>query len=73
MNVIMKCYYLPFQYVQYVPFTAAISINLILGLTTNVYILWLIVTRAVGMMASDFFSLNLDVNFHILLIFPLSR
>ncbi|XP_064860590.1 C-C chemokine receptor type 8-like [Oncorhynchus nerka] len=49
-------------YVQYVLYTAAISINLILGLPTNVYILWLIVTGAVGTMASDFFSLNLAVS-----------
>ncbi|XP_064860589.1 G-protein coupled receptor 35-like [Oncorhynchus nerka] len=48
--------------VQYVLFTAADSINLILGLPTNVYILWLIVTGAVGTMASDFFSLNLAVS-----------
>ncbi|XP_064860591.1 C-C chemokine receptor type 8-like [Oncorhynchus nerka] len=48
--------------VQYVLFSAADSINLILGLPTNVYILWLIVTGAVGTMASDFFSLNLAVS-----------
>ncbi|XP_064781988.1 P2Y purinoceptor 3-like [Oncorhynchus masou masou] len=48
--------------VQYVLYTAAISINLILGLPTNVYVVWLIVTGAVGTMASDFFSLNLAVS-----------
>ncbi|XP_064781991.1 hydroxycarboxylic acid receptor 2-like [Oncorhynchus masou masou] len=37
------------------------SINIILGLPTNVYILWLMVTGAVGTMASDFFALNLTV------------
>ncbi|XP_078138757.1 uncharacterized protein LOC144538484 [Centroberyx gerrardi] len=37
------------------------SANLILGLPLNVYILWLILTKASGTMASEFFSLNLAV------------
>ncbi|XP_055771389.1 P2Y purinoceptor 4-like [Salvelinus fontinalis] len=47
---------------QIVLYTAADSINLILGLPTNVYVVWLIVTGAGGTMASDFFSLNLSVS-----------
>ncbi|KAK6324490.1 hypothetical protein J4Q44_G00038320 [Coregonus suidteri] len=43
-------------------FTAAISINLLLGLPTNVYVLWLIVTGAGGTMASEFFTLNLALS-----------
>ncbi|XP_078138673.1 G-protein coupled receptor 4-like [Centroberyx gerrardi] len=41
--------------------SAACSINLILGLPTNSYVVWLIVTGAGGTMASDFFALNLAV------------
>ncbi|XP_078138761.1 uncharacterized protein LOC144538485 [Centroberyx gerrardi] len=37
------------------------SANLILGLPLNGYILWLILTKASGTMASEFFSLNLAV------------
>ncbi|XP_029605624.1 P2Y purinoceptor 8 [Salmo trutta] len=48
-------------YVQYLLYTAGDSINLILSLPTNAYVLWLIVSGAGGMMASDFFSLNLAV------------
>lgn len=40
-------------------YTASYTINLILGLPTNVYVLWLILTGVGGTMASDFFSLNL--------------
>ncbi|XP_064860588.1 G-protein coupled receptor 35-like [Oncorhynchus nerka] len=43
-------------------FTIAYLLNLIMGLPTNVYVLWLIVTGAVGTMASEFFSLNLTVS-----------
>ncbi|XP_055772300.1 P2Y purinoceptor 3-like, partial [Salvelinus fontinalis] len=53
--------YKPLRY-RIVLYTAAISINLILGLPTNVYVVWLIVTGAGGTMASDFFSLNLSVS-----------
>ncbi|XP_036790484.1 G-protein coupled receptor 4-like [Oncorhynchus mykiss] len=48
------------QYVHI--FTASFSINIILGLPTKVYILWLILTGAGGTMASEFFSLNLTVS-----------
>ncbi|XP_055770040.1 P2Y purinoceptor 4-like, partial [Salvelinus fontinalis] len=41
--------------------TTTYSINLILGLPTNVYVLWLIVTGAGGTMTSEFFALNLTV------------
>ena len=42
--------------------TASYAINIILGLPTNVYILWLILTGAGGTMASEFFSLNLTLS-----------
>ena len=43
-------------------YTASCTINIFLGLPTNVYVLWLILTGAGGTMASDFFSLNLAVS-----------
>jgi hypothetical protein len=42
--------------------TSSFSINIILGLPTNVYILWLILTGEGGSMASEFFSLNLTLS-----------
>ena len=47
---------------MYIIYTAAYSINLFLGLPTNLYGLWLIVTGAGGLVASDFFTLNLAVS-----------
>jgi hypothetical protein len=42
--------------------TASYAINFILGLPTNIYVLWLIVTEVEGRMASEFFTLNLAVS-----------
>ena len=42
--------------------TACYAVNLILSLPTNVYVLWLILTGAGGMVASEFFTLNLAVS-----------
>ncbi|KAJ8000539.1 hypothetical protein DPEC_G00181160 [Dallia pectoralis] len=49
------------MYAQYLAYTSADVINLILGLPANVYVLWLIVTGPGETMNSDFFALNLAV------------
>ncbi|KAJ8000617.1 hypothetical protein DPEC_G00182230 [Dallia pectoralis] len=46
---------------RYILFTTADTINLMLSLPTNVYVLWLIVTGGRGTVGSDFFALNLTV------------
>ena len=43
-------------------FVVSHLINLILSFPTNVYVLWLIVTRAGGTMTSEFFALNLTMS-----------
>ncbi|XP_046900455.1 P2Y purinoceptor 6 [Hypomesus transpacificus] len=43
-------------------FTICYSLNLTLGLPTNIYVVKLILTGAAGQMASEFFALNLAVN-----------
>lgn len=54
-------------------YTASYAINIILGLPTNVCVLWLIVTGAGGTIASQFFTLNLTVSEILYCLFSLVR
>jgi hypothetical protein len=47
---------------QETSFVVSHSINLLLSFPTNVYVLWLIMTRAGGTMTSEFFALNLTMS-----------